>query len=82
MANSSVDTFIPRSPEAIPAVQSHHLRRLERRCHYLLAEIAQHAEYPGRSYDRSESAALSAVLADFRERGYTWKSDDKGEVGR
>lgn len=60
------------NPEAIPHVKNHHLRRLERRRNYLLAEIAQCDEYPGRSFDRSEAAALSAVLADFRERGYDW----------
>ncbi len=59
------------SPEAIGPVKPKHLRTLERRMNYLIAETAQYNPDdpdPGYSWDMAEIAALRVVLAELKER--------------
>ncbi len=67
-----------KNPLAIPSLKRHHIRRLERRLNYLRAEIAQYEEYPGRSYDRSEAAALEVAVAELTEI-YEQRRQDEDE---
>jgi hypothetical protein len=57
------------NPEAVPVLNTKHMRPLERRRNYLLAKLAR-GDYPGLSWDNAERLALDAVLAHLREQGF------------